>query len=126
MYVSKAALTFDEAALIEIYRTAERLNVADEITGVLLFNGREFVQLIEGDTTAVRQTMSRIARDRRHGDVDILLDRPISTRRFPNWSMAYRDLRVNKEDPFVRAVQTKVATAPPAARAVFEDFARAA
>ena len=86
-YTSLASLDLTAADLEDIHRTAVELNALDGITGMLVFNGTRFLQVIEGADTAVDELMERLRRDRRHSAVEVRDERRITTRSFPDWSM---------------------------------------
>lgn len=94
IYYSKNAITASgdpnqRAELKNILASAQKRNVASGITGALLFNQTYFAQVLEGDRKAVTETFCRIAQDPRHSDHVILEARPISSRRFADWSMCF-------------------------------------
>ncbi|RKR74832.1 FAD-dependent sensor of blue light [Frondihabitans australicus] len=70
------------------------------ITGLLLHDAGRFVQILEGEPSAVEDRYARIAGDPRHTDVRLLLCEEEDERRFPNWSMGYRALN----DPLIGAI----------------------
>ena len=86
VYISTAGgLPADEVdRLIE---SAQRNNAEREITGFLLYNGRNFLQLIEGPKAALMSLMATLARDPRHSGMLTLIDEPIEDRSCPSWSM---------------------------------------
>ncbi|QIL02772.1 BLUF domain-containing protein [Sphingomonas sinipercae] len=86
-YISHAALDLTAEQLEEIHRTARDLNAIDGITGLLVFNGTRFLQVIEGSETAVNDLVARLRRDTRHSGVEIRDERTIQERSFPDWSM---------------------------------------
>lgn len=59
------------------------------ITGVLYYNRRNFIQVLEGSREAVNRTFQRISRDSRHQKVEILEFKEISERAFYQWNMRY-------------------------------------
>lgn len=71
-------------------------NLADSITGLLLYSDGNFMQLIEGSDEAVSRTFSRIQSDPRHKGIIKLLDEAIDQRVFPDWKMAF--LRVTRSE----------------------------
>lgn len=73
--------------LAEIVGASRRNNVRVEITGVMFHQNGRYLQLLEGPENAVRTLMSRITRDSRHCNLQVLFDQPITERGFPNWSM---------------------------------------
>jgi hypothetical protein len=88
-YVSRATAQFDSQAVQSILHTSRRNNARFDVTGCLLFSGRCFAQVLEGDPAAVMQLASRIAADRRHADVRFLLESDHDERNYGDWSMGY-------------------------------------
>lgn len=74
----------------DIARTGRRRNWQDDITGLLVFDGSAFVQLVEGPREPVTALLARLANDRRHCDMDVLVFDCVSdVRRFPDWELGY-------------------------------------
>jgi hypothetical protein len=86
-YTSRARLDLDEADLGDIHQTARHLNALDGITGLLVFDGIRFLQIIEGSPEAIDNLVERLRRDDRHTAFEIRDERPINARAFPDWSM---------------------------------------
>ena len=57
------------------------------VTGFLLYNDRNFLQLIEGDADRIEQLMARIELDARHNGVVRLIDEDTEIRCAPDWAM---------------------------------------
>jgi hypothetical protein len=72
-----------------ILATAIRRNGEDGMTGGLVFNRSHFMQVLEGESTAVTRTFVRIAADPRHADVTLVEVKPVDERLFGRWSMGY-------------------------------------
>ncbi len=90
VYVSEYTGHSPQSDLHDILAASRRFNPQHNITGLLLFIGGSFIQVLEGDDEAkVRALYERIALDSRHGRLDILLDHTIPQRLFPEWSMAW-------------------------------------
>lgn len=87
IYLSTVADTVDDAVLEDIRAVAEKRNGRDGITGVLYFNGRNFVQMLEGPRTVVTGLMDDIAEDLRHYGVAVLMEGETDRRHFPDWHM---------------------------------------
>ena len=70
-----------------------RKNNADlGITGMLLYKDGNFMQVLEGEESAVRSLYAKISNDPRHKG-ELLLQQGIQKeRQFPDWSMGYRNL----------------------------------
>jgi len=97
VYVSSAVELFTTAQLLALLEESRRNNVRDGITGLLLYRGGNFMQLLEGEEDVVRRTHARILNDTRHRQVMTLLQEPIDARAFADWSMAFGNL----DDPEV-------------------------
>ncbi len=92
IYVSIASDEVGTDELLELLRVSHENNALAEITGLLLYKDRRFMQILEGSETAVCATFGRIARDLRHRDPAVLLEGPANERDFAGWSMGFRDL----------------------------------
>jgi hypothetical protein len=86
-YTSLASLDLTARDLEDIHRTAVELNALDGITGILVFNGTRFLQVIEGSEKAIDELMERLRRDRRMAAVEVRDERRIEAPSFPDWSM---------------------------------------
>lgn len=87
VYISSARLDLTPRDLNEILEEAGAFNSKHWITGLLLFNGLNFLQLLEGTEGVIASLYARIARDPRHHAVVTILKEPASRRIFPDWSM---------------------------------------
>lgn len=76
-----------------ILEAARRINRRNGVTGLLLFNGERFLQLLEGEEQVVRETFDRIAADPRHRGIAILGTTTSDRRAFADWDMAYEELK---------------------------------
>lgn len=88
LYVSTATPLAD-GALEAILASSQRNNVSREITGFLLFNQRNFMQLIEGPDAALMALMSALGRDPRHQGIVQLTSAAIGARACPDWRMRH-------------------------------------
>jgi hypothetical protein len=93
-YISAASKSFDPAELREMRKESNARNKKAGITGMLLYKDGQFMQVFEGPGEAVTITFSRISKDPRHHDIKVLLQGADQERRFPGWSMAFRDLNL--------------------------------
>jgi hypothetical protein len=73
-----------------ILTRARAKNERDGITGALLYHRGRFVQIIEGPDDRVRGCFDLIANDPRHRNVQIMREKSISSRQFPEWTMGFR------------------------------------
>lgn len=106
-----------------ILAQSRRNNAAAGITGLLFFDGKRFLQALEGEEAAVDATFARIQQDERHHALVLLSNRDIAAREFGVWAMAYK--APGEEDaPALDRVAHLTANADPAVRATFEGFAK--
>lgn len=92
VYSSTATRPFDDDELAGLLAVSRARNAERNITGMLLYREREFIQILEGTRADVDSLMADIAGDRRHSDVRVLLEEPLHERRFEKWTMGYRPL----------------------------------
>ncbi len=90
VYTSVLAPASDVRCVADIVRRARSYNLANGISGVLVFDGERFCQHLEGEQEAVLLLAARIKRDSRHQQFRVLHRGNIGTqRRFGEWSLAY-------------------------------------
>ncbi len=92
VYISSASPGFDPSGVAAILRISRMNNRRDDVTGLLLFDGKRFLQALEGPADRVEATMLRIAADDRHRASVILSDRVIARREFGSWAMESKPL----------------------------------
>ena len=107
-YTSRARLDLGEGDLNDIHQTARHLNALDGVTGLLLFDGSRFLQIIEGSESAIDNLVERLRMDRRHSAFEIRDERFVDRRSFEDWSMEL--LRVSAG---YKAAREEVATILP-------------
>lgn len=92
VYFSSAVEPFDENLLLTILQQSRHNNVQLGITGVILYVRGNIIQILEGKKEAVEALYQRIKQDHRHTNVSQVLNRPIHTRLFKEWSMGYETI----------------------------------
>jgi len=96
LYNSYAATEFDDDALKLLLIQARERNKELGITGMLFYFKEQFLQLIEGEQSAVELLAAKIANDPRHKHFLILKNETIETRFFADWSMGFRAISPDK------------------------------
>ncbi|NRH24741.1 diguanylate phosphodiesterase [Pantoea stewartii] len=86
---------------------ASILNASHDVTGILLFNGTHFFQLLEGPEEGVLAIYQRICADRRHHNLVELMRDYAPSRRFGNAGMELFDLREHDRSTVLQAVLDK-------------------
>lgn len=79
-------------AVQELVASSRAANAKRDVTGMLLFSGNHFAQILEGSTDALIELYSHIRADSRHHDVFTLSFEPVEQREFGDWAMAIRGL----------------------------------
>ena len=91
IYVSSANRLLSTEELWSLLEVSRRNNLRAGVTGMLLYKGGNFMQVIEGEAAQVDALHARILRDKRHHGVFTLLDRTLEGREFPVWSMGFQN-----------------------------------
>lgn len=74
-----------------ILSTSRRRNTEDDLTGLLIYDNRVFLQVLEGTHESVSRCMARISADKRHSFPAVMWEAPIDDRTFSNFAMAYKE-----------------------------------
>ncbi|PHR12622.1 MAG: hypothetical protein COA41_19005 [Sphingopyxis sp.] len=96
IYVSTARPGLDENEFLSIVDVAERNNNRFGITGLIVFNGFNFIQYLEGNRPAVNDRLHIIGLDERHSGMAILSTSDTTKRQFTQFNMAGRYLPSKK------------------------------
>jgi hypothetical protein len=83
---------FSEVDLRELLQQSRVNNQRLGITGLLLYKGLDFMQVIEGEENKVRKLSSKIEKDPRHQGYTELRWEIIHKPHFPDWSMGFKSL----------------------------------
>lgn len=90
VYLSTGADLMGDRDLLELLRRASENNKRYQLTGLLLYMGGNFIQLLEGAPDPVGSLFAKIEKDPRHHSCITMLDCDAAQRLFPDWSMAFR------------------------------------
>jgi hypothetical protein len=128
LYMSRATRPLTDLDVELLAKRASEFNSNIGVTGLLLFDGRRFMQAIEGDAEPVDSLMANIKQDDRHDMLQIMAQGPARQRKFGDWAMAYK--RVGEgccTTGYLHQVKTAVAEIPNAElQAAFIGFAKLA
>lgn len=86
-YTSRARLDLTDGDLNDIHQTARHLNALEGVTGLLLFDGSRFLQIVEGGEAAIDDLVERLRGDSRHSAFEVRDERFVEERSFADWSM---------------------------------------
>ena len=87
--IAVKGLTFHD--LEHLATRAQVYNLRNDITGMLLYSGDNFIQALEGRLPALELLMEKIVVDERHHQFERLLCAPIVQRRFGRWALGVLD-----------------------------------
>lgn len=87
---AKAQVTRDN--LVRLLAKARHSNAQNGVTGMLLYSGASFFQVLEGEPETVDGLFAVISRDPRHARVTLIIREPIPRRAFSDWTMGFADL----------------------------------
>lgn len=85
-----------EHELGAIWESSARRNQLNGVTGMLLYYGGGFIQVLEGEEAAVMETYGRICKDLRHHDVTCMSNVEVPKRHFDTWSMGFKHVSVEE------------------------------
>lgn len=92
VYVSVADPALSTADIEALVGQAQANNARDELTGALIYNGQNFMQLLEGASDKVEARLGAIRADPRHHGMIEIRRRTVDAREFAGWSMLYSPL----------------------------------
>ena len=92
IYVSTSVKLLNDEELLDILKASRENNSSRDVTGLLLYKGGNFMQVLEGPDEVVEALYEMIKTDPRHKDVFVLSREQISNRQFPAWEMAFQNL----------------------------------
>ena len=87
IYTSTASEPFSWTELEILRHECERRNNIEKITGMLLYDGKHFMQVLEGQEKKVLALFEHIKSDPRHRNIEALIQNPIDKRNFGDWAM---------------------------------------
>ena len=124
-YISTASRDITELAVNDILKSARRNNAAAGVTGLLLYDGKRFLQALEGEADAVNGIYQAIKADPRHRAVVLLSSGETDKRAFGNWAMAAQRVDAAPGGSLVEQIDALTADVSDASmRAQFRSFAQ--
>jgi hypothetical protein len=92
VYTSVRSAKCDDQEIEKIVNACKRNNPGRDVTGVLMYSDKRFIQYLEGDASEIRELYEFIKKDPRHSGVMERAFGPIKERSFPSWHMGYKDV----------------------------------
>ncbi len=89
IYASTATESVDYDVIKDLLTQCVAKNDEFGITGMLVFDGKQFLQCFEGNEASVMQLKENIFKDIRHHSVNLIGEKEITKRLFSQWCMGY-------------------------------------
>lgn len=95
-YLSSPTRHMSVDDLVDILNTARDNNARLGVSGMLLYTGEWFIQVLEGTEKVVDDLVAEIKKDPRHKDFRVLERKKITSREYADWTMGFK--RIDKND----------------------------
>lgn len=94
-YVSSCKDTLTAKDLEHLFLVNKRNNTEHGVSGILIYNNGNFLQILEGDEDTVKNIFKKIKRDSRHRNLITLINNSIDERIFHDYESGF----IHFEDP---------------------------
>ena len=91
IYVSKAKKNVDYEEILKILTHSWKYNHNSYISGMLLYDDRHFMQIIQGPIATIDRLYARISRDKRHSDIKLIGEELLNERDCSGWGIGFYD-----------------------------------
>jgi len=98
VYISFRSENCTEEEIQNILKACQSNNKSKDITGVLMYSDKKFVQYLEGEYDTILELFNKIKTDKRHFNVIMLTSFPIKQRAFPSWQMGSKKMDLENLD----------------------------
>jgi hypothetical protein len=89
IYASASRQPFSAALLTDLLTKARATNRSLDVSGLLLYHQRSFLQVLEGEDSVVNALYTRITNDPRHHRCMVVKRTTVVQRSFADWSMGF-------------------------------------
>lgn len=89
IYLSSSREYLSPEQINELLTKSRENNLKNNITGVLLYFDRDFLQVLEGPKVAVLELFEKIIKDERHTGIITVFNKKITEKHFPEWNMGF-------------------------------------
>lgn len=102
IYASEVAQDLSPEGLQALLTTARQCNRLHDVSGMMAFDSRYFLQAVEGSREALSQLYSNLVRDRRHKRLVLLSFESIEQRNFSDWTMGFAAADASRRRLYLR------------------------
>lgn len=100
LYISRSKAAMAESELMEMLRPIQQHNRLNGISGCLIHQHGEFMQLLEGKQQELYALRDKIRADNRHEAFRIVAEGPLNRRAFNDWGMVLHNLGSGNQPDF--------------------------
>ena len=90
-YTSESAHRINLVGLMRLFSQSYSSNKENGVTGILLFDGKFFGQIMEGELNTIRNLWRIIKKDSRHKNIKLIVKESIACRAYATWTMRTPD-----------------------------------
>jgi len=91
-YASRSSESFHEHDIPDLLQQIRIANAKQQITGMLLYIGGSFLQVLEGPPELVDAVSIKLHTDKRHTQLRLIAREPLPERAFEGWTMMHKTL----------------------------------
>jgi len=91
IYVSKAEDNVEYDEILDILTHSWKYNHNSYISGMLLYDNRHFMQIIQGPIMTIDKLYARIENDNRHTDIKLIGEELLNERDCSGWGIGFYD-----------------------------------
>ncbi len=102
IYASQPTQALTPASVQDLVDRARHNNARRHLSGMLTFDSRCFLQVLEGPRSQLSALFCRIAADPRHERVELLEMVSVDERLFAHWSMGFAPADAHHGDVYMR------------------------
>ncbi|QTD57381.1 BLUF domain-containing protein [Parasphingorhabdus cellanae] len=123
IYISTARSDLSPKDFSDIVEISRRKNADLGITGILCFNGTNFIQFLEGDRKIINDQLRLIGSDNRHSGMITMNHRTTKKREFPDWHMASSVINLENQNTDQKLTDIlAIGTVSEETREIFNNF----
>lgn len=89
IYVSTAKESVNDVAVMDILQVSWRHNHNSDISGILIYDDKHFVQLLQGPINTVDTLYEKITRDIRHHSIELIGTELLARKDVNGWGMGF-------------------------------------
>jgi len=88
-YISDSKTDESLDSLKTLFQQAEENNIKNEITGILIYKNKNFLQVFEGESKVVDETFKRIVKNKKHHNIFKIIETNIDSRIFEDYNYGF-------------------------------------